>query len=98
MLNDKTRLKDGAPPRHRTTAGPIALSFAIAVGKRSTADEPRGIVRRMGHSRTVRVPYFGGMPMTLTPAPRAWSIAKITLLYVTIVSPLTKMIFSGRGS
>lgn len=41
---------------------------------------------------------FGDMPMTLTPAPRATSIAKITSEYLTLGSPLTKMIFSGRPS
>jgi hypothetical protein len=41
---------------------------------------------------------FGVMPMTLTPAPRAASIALITSEYFTAGSPLTKMILSGRGS
>ena len=39
---------------------------------------------------------FGETPMTLTPAPRATSIAKITSEYLTFGSPFTKMIFSGR--
>jgi len=41
---------------------------------------------------------FGGTPMTFTPAPRAMSIASMTSAYFTFGSPLTKMIFSGRGS
>jgi hypothetical protein len=41
---------------------------------------------------------FGETPMTLTPAPRATSIAKITSEYLALGSPFTKMIFSGRGS
>src|SRR2546422_598125 len=41
---------------------------------------------------------FGGTPITLTPAPRDTSIAQITSEYFTAGSPLTKIIFSGRGS
>jgi len=41
---------------------------------------------------------FGVTPMTLTPAPRAWSMAKITCWYFTVGSPFTNMILSGRGS
>ena len=42
-------------------------------------------------------PSLGDMPITLTPAPRDTSIAKITSSYFTFGSPLTKMIFSGRS-
>ena len=41
---------------------------------------------------------FGGTPMILTPAPRATSIASMMSPYFTPGTPLTKMIFSGRGS
>src|SRR5205814_9096320 len=41
---------------------------------------------------------FGVVAMIFTPAPRATSIAEITSEYLTAGSPLTKMIFSGRGS
>ena len=41
---------------------------------------------------------FGGTPMTLTPACRAMSIAKITSWYFTVGSPLMKISLSGRGS
>ncbi len=42
---------------------------------------------------------FGDTPITFTPAPRATSIAKMTCEYLTpLGAPLTKMIFSGRGS
>jgi len=41
---------------------------------------------------------FGVAAITLTPAPRAMSIAAITSEYLTAGSPLTKMILSGRGS
>ena len=51
--------------------------------------EPPGIITGSAH--------LGGTPMTLTPAPRAWSMAQITLEYFTVVSPFTKMIFSGRA-
>jgi len=39
---------------------------------------------------------FGVEAITLTPAPRAASIAAITSEYFTVGSPLTKMILSGR--
>jgi hypothetical protein len=42
--------------------------------------------------------YFGGTPMTFTPAPRETSIAQMTSWYFTALSPFTKMILSGRGS
>jgi len=41
---------------------------------------------------------FGVIAITLTPAPRAASIALITSEYFTAGSPLTKMILSGRPS
>jgi len=41
---------------------------------------------------------FGVAAMTLTPEPRATSIAAITSWYLTLGSPFTKMILSGRGS
>jgi hypothetical protein len=41
---------------------------------------------------------FGVAAITLTPAPRATSIAMITSEYFTAGSPFTKMILSGRGS
>jgi hypothetical protein len=41
---------------------------------------------------------FGVVAITLTPAPRATSIAIITSEYFTVGSPFTKMILSGRGS
>src|SRR5205823_14999368 len=41
---------------------------------------------------------FGVAPITLTPAPRAASIALITSEYFTVGSPLMNMILSGRGS
>src|SRR3954471_5861471 len=77
--------------------------------KRRTADAP-GRVRPPYSDPfgTARASYFaagappgvslGGTPMTLTPDPRAMSIASITSPYFTFGSPFTKMIFSGRGS
>jgi hypothetical protein len=41
---------------------------------------------------------FGVAAITLTPEPRATSIAAITSEYFTAGSPFTKMILSGRGS
>ena len=71
-----------------------------------TADDPKRV--RPPHENPASERYFaagaapgvslGGIPMILTPAPRATSIAKMTSPYGTPGAPFTKMIFSGRGS
>ena len=62
---------------------------------------PLFLPERQPDRRAITSSYFtslGGTPITLTPAPRATSIAWITSEYLTFSSPLTKMTFSGRGS
>lgn len=82
-----------------TCLSPPTSERRSAIPKNNTTDVARGPVRRAGHeAATGSSSYFGGIPITLTPAPRATSIACTTSWYFTVGSPFTNMILLGRPS
>ena len=77
----------------------IVLFFSFKADNFFTAPNFINIITQMaGVTMLAYGVVLGGMPITLTPPPRATSMDQIISWYFTFGSPFTNRIFSGRGS